>query len=65
MKNVYANQPVRGFTIVEPLITIVVIDVLAAVSVTAYMGIQNKVYSAAIMSDANQWEKVFLFIQCH
>ena len=59
MKNVYANQPVRGFTIVEPLITIVVIDVLAAVSVTAYTGIQNKAYNAAIMSDANQWEKVF------
>ena len=26
---------------------------------TAYTGIQNKAYSAAIMSDANQWDKVF------
>ena len=59
MKNVYANRPVRGFTIVELLITIVVIGILAAVSVTAYTGIQNKSYNTAIMSDASQGEKVF------
>lgn len=40
-----------GFTIVELLIVIVVIAILAAVTVTAYNGIQNRAYNAAVRSD--------------
>lgn len=44
------NQKAYGFTIVELLIVIVVIAVLAAISVVAYAGIQNRARDSAIMS---------------
>lgn len=40
-----------GFTIIELLIVIVVIAILAAISVVAYSGIQNRAYASAIQSD--------------
>ncbi len=40
-----------GFTIVELLIVIVVIAILAAISVVAYTGIQNRANDTAIKSD--------------
>ena len=41
----------RGFTIVELLIVIVVIAILAAITVVAYNGIQNRANDTAIQSD--------------
>ena len=40
-----------AFTIVELLIVIVVIAILAAISIVAYNGIQNRGYASAIQSD--------------
>ena len=40
-----------GFTIVELLIVIVVIAILAAISVVAYTGIQNRANDTAVQSD--------------
>lgn len=44
------NTP-QGFTIVELLIVIVVIAILAAISVVAYNGIQDRARATAIQSD--------------
>jgi prepilin-type N-terminal cleavage/methylation domain-containing protein len=41
----------RGFTIVELLIVIVVIAILAAISIAAYNGIQNRANDTAIQND--------------
>lgn len=50
MKNKWAIKQ-TGFTIVELLIVIVVIAVLAAITIVAYNGIQNRAYDSAIQSD--------------
>jgi len=42
----------KGFTIVELLIVIVVIGILAAITIVAYNGIQNRAKDAALKSDA-------------
>ena len=46
-----------GFTIVELLIVIVVIAILAAISVVAYTGIQNRANDTAVQSDINNFAK--------
>jgi len=46
-----------GFTIVELLIVIVVIAILAAISVVAYNGIQNRAKASSLSSSLNQAAK--------
>lgn len=49
-----------GFTIVELLIVIVVIAILAAISIVAYNGIQQRAYNTKVISGATQYQKAFL-----
>lgn len=49
----------RGFTIVELLIVIVVIGILAAISIVAYNGIQNRAYDQTVTADLNGIAKGF------
>ena len=48
-----------GFTIVELLIVIVVIGILAAITIVAYNGIQQRAQASAIVSDLRAAEKAF------
>lgn len=48
----WANNP--GFTIVELLIVVVVIAILAAITIVAYNGIQQRAYNSAMLSSAKQ-----------
>lgn len=43
----------RGFTIVELLIVIVVIGILAAITIVAYNGVQNRAKASSAQSAAN------------
>lgn len=47
----------QGFTIVELLIVIVVIAILAAITIVAYMGIQDRAKASAVQSAASQLAK--------
>lgn len=51
------NSKKRGFTIVELLIVIVVIGILAAISLVAYSGLQQRSRDAARLQDAKSIEK--------
>ena len=54
--------PVRGFTIVELLIVIVIIGILAAITVVAYNGIQNRAYDTTVQSDLKSlYKKISLY----
>lgn len=45
------KKTVSGFTIAELLIVIVVVAVLAAITVVAFNGVQNRAYDSAVRSD--------------
>lgn len=47
----------RGFTIVELLIVIVIIAILAAITIVAYVGIQNRAKTSAAQALANNISK--------
>lgn len=49
----------RGFTIVELLIVVVVIAILAAITVVAYTGIQNRTHDSVVQSDLKSIAKKF------
>ena len=53
------NMKSRGFTIVELLIVIVVIAILAAISIVAYNGIQDRANDSKIRSAIGQIQKAY------
>lgn len=54
----------QGFTIVELLIVVVVIAILAAITIVAYNGIQNRSKASAAASSVNQFgKKLALYAQ--
>lgn len=56
-RSIKKSPGVRGFTIVELLIVIVVIAILAAISVVAYNGIQERARNSATQQAASQLER--------
>ena len=59
LNNIKTTKSERGFTIVELLIVIVVIAVLAAITIVAYNGIQNRAKTNAGQQAANGIIKKF------
>lgn len=56
--NAWAKQ--KGFTIVELLIVVVVIAILAAITITAYNGIQERARNAKISNDISEIVKAIM-----
>lgn len=52
------RKTTSGFTIVELLIVIVVIAILAAITIVAYNGIQNRAYDNSVKSDLTSFAKI-------
>ena len=51
MTNSWGHRHYTGFTIVELLIVIVVIAVLAAITIAAYTGVQNRANDSSVQAD--------------
>jgi prepilin-type N-terminal cleavage/methylation domain-containing protein len=58
LTNIKTMKKDRGFTIVELLIVIVVIGILAAITIVAYSGIQNRANAATAKANAESVQKV-------
>lgn len=54
------DKRVSGFTIVELLIVIVVIGILAAITLVAYNGVQQRALNTARISEVDAWQKQFM-----
>lgn len=59
MKNALTSRKQTGFTIVELLIVIVVIGILAAITIVAFNGIQQRARNTARAQEAKQWQTIF------
>jgi len=60
LRHQHPDQPRRGFTIVELLIVIVVIGILAAITIVAFNGVQNKAKAGAAQAAVSQANKKIL-----
>ena len=58
LNNIKTMNKERGFTIVELLIVIVVIAILAAITIVAYNGIQNRAKTTKAQTNAAAVQKV-------
>lgn len=56
----WAKKKQYGFTIVELLIVIVVIAILAAITIVAYNGMQQRARNTQVISGANIYMKAFM-----
>jgi len=52
-----ATNYIKGFTIVELLIVIIVIAILAAISIAAYNGVQQRTRNTQVSAGVNQYVK--------
>ena len=59
-RNRVNSVKLRGFTIVELLIVVVVIAILAAITIVSYNGIQQNAYNAKSIANADVYKKALL-----